>query len=130
MLAVDASVAALACLRPDGFAIFGGQELIAPALLRSEVSSALHEAKWRREIDGQAADAAIQRLLEAPIELQHDEDLADQAWRLADQLGMAKTYDAEYLALAMRRRCRLVTADARLRRQAANLVVVIGPTEL
>src|SRR5690242_11274344 len=120
MLAIDASVAAMACVRTDGFELFADHDLIAPALLRSEVSSALHEAKWRREIDGQAADAAIQRLLEAPIELHHDEDLARQAWRLADQLGMAKTYDAEYLALAMMRRCRLVTADARLRRQAAN----------
>ncbi len=45
-------------------------------------------------------------------------------------LGMARTYDAEYVALARLLRCRLVTTDARLQRVAAALVDVVGPTDL
>jgi len=56
--------------------------------------------------------------------------LAEEAWRVADELGWAKTYDAEYLALARLLRCRLLTLDGRLRRRAASLVEIVGPTEL
>jgi hypothetical protein len=47
-----------------------------------------------------------------------------------DELGWAKTYDANYVALARILDCRLVTLDARLRRGTARLGFVIGPTEL
>jgi predicted nucleic acid-binding protein len=57
-------------------------------------------------------------------------ELADEAWRIADELGWAKTYDAEYLALASLLDCRLVTVDGRLRRGADRLGFVFGPTEL
>jgi hypothetical protein len=30
--------------------------------------------------------------------------LSDEAWRIADRLGWAKTYDAEYLALLLAER--------------------------
>ena len=46
------------------------------------------------------------------------------------QLGWAKTYDAEYVALASLLGCRLVTVDGRLRRGADRLGFVLGPTEL
>ncbi|TMM12296.1 MAG: type II toxin-antitoxin system VapC family toxin [Actinobacteria bacterium] len=52
------------------------------------------------------------------------------AWQLADELGWAKTYDAEYLALASLLRCQLVTIDARLHRGAARLGLVVAPTDL
>ena len=49
---------------------------------------------------------------------------------MADELGWAKTYDANYVALARILVCRLVTRDARLRRGTARFGFVIGPTEL
>ncbi|HEY3208372.1 MAG TPA: hypothetical protein VGL18_01050 [Actinomycetota bacterium] len=46
------------------------------------------------------------------------------------ELGWAKTYDAEYIALARLMRCRLISLDARLLRGAARLGFVIGLDEL
>lgn len=70
------------------------------------------------------------RLRAAPIEPDVPADLPDLAWALADEMGWAKTYDANYVALARRRRCLLVTLDARLRRGTDRLGFVVGPTEL
>ena len=52
------------------------------------------------------------------------------AWRLSEELGWAKTYDAEYLALALHLDCRFVTLDGRLRRGAGRPGFVIEPGEL
>jgi predicted nucleic acid-binding protein len=49
---------------------------------------------------------------------------------VADELGWAKTYDAEYVALAGLLGCRLVTLDRRLRRGADQLGFVVSPDEL
>ena len=46
------------------------------------------------------------------------------------RLGWARTYDAEYVALANLLECRLVTTDGRLWRAVGHLVQVIGPTEV
>lgn len=52
------------------------------------------------------------------------------AWEVAEEFGWAKTYDAEYVALAKRNDCRLVTVDGRLRRGAERLGFVVTPAEL
>ena len=69
-------------------------------------------------------------LEQAPVERRDDERLGERAWRIADELGWAKTYDAEYVALASLLDCRLVTLDARLRRATDHLGFVVSPTEL
>jgi predicted nucleic acid-binding protein len=103
---------------------------IAPPLLWSEVLSALHSGVWRREISADEATEA--RSAFAGFNIGRDEPggLANEAWRVADELGLAKAYDAEFLALARLRDCRLVTADARLRRAADRLGFVVDPVEL
>jgi len=130
VLVLDASMALDACTHADGFALFGGHELLAPPLLWSEVRSALHEARWRGVITPALTAQARQRLGEASIQRSNPAALDAAAWAIADELGFAKTYDAEYLALARLRGCRVVTTDARLRRGADRLGLVIGPTEL
>jgi len=45
-------------------------------------------------------------------------------------LWWAKTYDAEYVALALLLGTRVVTLDARLRQGADRLGCVVGPHEL
>ena len=129
-LVLDAGVVLHACAAGDGLELFGGEELVAPPLMWSEARSTLHEAVWRREVTRRHAVATLGRLRSAPVRPCEHPLLGDTAWRVADELGWAKTYDAEYVALAELLRCRLVTLDARLRRGADRLGYVVSPAEL
>jgi predicted nucleic acid-binding protein len=130
VIVLDTSAAVQACLAADGFGLFGNARLIAPALFWSEVSSALHEMRWRKEISEDLADIAFERLVAAPVSPRSPKRLRREAWRIAEELRWMKTYDAEYVALARIGRCRLFTVDARLRRGAGHVVPIIGPGDL
>jgi predicted nucleic acid-binding protein len=131
VLVVDASLMVEWCIDvEDDLAELAPGERCAPALMWSEARSALHEAVWRGRLGADEADRARVRLRGADVELRTHPGLADEAWRIADDFGWAKTYDAEYIALASLLGCRLVTVDARLRRGADRLGFVVGPTEL
>jgi len=56
--------------------------------------------------------------------------LSKAACEIAESLGWAKTYDAEYVALAWLLEIPLVTLDARLSRGAARLAKVVSPADL
>ena len=129
-LVVDASIAVPACLSAVGFTVLPDDDLVAPALLWSEVRSVLHELVWRREITAEDGGAARRAFEVAPVRRVDDERLGPESWRIADVLGWAKTYDAEYVALAQLMGCRMVTLDARLRRGADRLGLVVSIEEL
>ena len=129
-LVVDASVAVPACLSRAGFSVLRDDDLTAPALLWSECLSVLHELQWRREITSDDADAAREALDNASVRRIDHSELREEAWRIADMLSWAKTYDAEYVAAARLLGCRLVTLDARLRRGADRLGLVVTVDEL
>jgi predicted nucleic acid-binding protein len=117
---VDAS--AVIELARLGTAIPAEHQLLAPTLLRSQVLSTLHEAVRRGEIP---ADDARQRLAwinKLPIRLLGDGVLRRRAWEIADQLGWASTYDAEYVALTQLQADALVTLDADLARSVNGIV--------
>lgn len=131
MLVVDASLVVEWCIDvQDDLAELAPGERCAPSLMWSEARSALHEWVWRGRLGASEAAGARARLEDADVRLKTHPGLPDEAWRIADALGWAKTYDAEYVALASLLGCRLVTVDARLRRRADRLGFVVGPTEL
>ncbi len=127
---VDASVAVFASAARDGFDELRDRDLVAPALMWSEARSAIHERCWRGQLHPDDAVAAHDRLERCPVTRRSDRRLGGLAWHIAEELGWAKTYDAEYLALARLLRCRVVTVDSRLRRGADRLGLVVLPTEL
>ncbi|MFN2545235.1 MAG: type II toxin-antitoxin system VapC family toxin [Actinomycetota bacterium] len=130
MLVLDASVVVPAVQFDNGFSIFRREELAAPPFMWAEVRSALHEAVWRGELSARLGSVALERLDDAPVKWRTHRRLSRESWMIADEFGWAKTYDADYIALARLLRCRLVTVDDRLRRGADRLGFVIGPSEL
>lgn len=104
--------------------------LVAPPLMWSEAASALRSAVYRKELSAGVGGEAIRSLGEVEIQRSVPSTLYLEAWAIAEQLGWAKTYDAEYLALARILNCRVVTRDARLKRGAEKLVPIVGPDQL
>jgi predicted nucleic acid-binding protein len=130
LLVVDASTVITACLSEAGLAPLSHEQLVAPHLMWSEASSVLHELKWRREISPELASIALDRLGAAQISPRRPQGLTKEAWNVADRLGWAKTYDAEYVALARLLRCRLLTTDAKVKAAASGFLEVVGPGDL
>lgn len=128
-LVIDASAVVAICLTADGWQRYEALEMAAPNLVLSEASSALHGLYWRGEVSQNVVGVARERLLQSPVELDGAPP-AGAAWDIADRMGWAKTYDAEYVALALHLSCPLLTLDDRLRRGAGHLVPIVTPSDL
>jgi len=109
-------------LASERIAVPAEHKLLAPTLLRSQTLSALHEAVHRGEIPAEVARERLAGIQAMPIRLLGDAVLRRRAWDLAEQLGWAQTYDAEYVALAQLQRATLVTLHAELARRVDGLV--------
>jgi predicted nucleic acid-binding protein len=112
-------------LASEGVEVPPEHELLAPTLLRSQALSALHEAVHCGDISAEEAEERLARIQSMSIRLLGDAVLRRVAWRIADELGWAETYDAEYLALTRLQADAFVTLDAELARRAKGIV----PTE-
>jgi predicted nucleic acid-binding protein len=97
-------------------------ELLAPTLLRSQTLSVLHEAVARGEIPADVARDHLARIGRMPIRLLGDAVLRRRAWDVADQLGWASTYNAEYVALTQLQADAFVTLDAELAHSIEGIV--------
>ena len=97
-------------------------KLLAPTLLRSQTLSALHEAVQRGELTADVARERLSRIRQMRIRLLGDAVLQRRAWELADQLGWASTYNAEYVALTQLQADAFVTLDAKLARSVKGII--------
>jgi predicted nucleic acid-binding protein len=109
-------------LASAGVEIPDEHELLAPTLLRSQTLSALHEAVQRGEVPADVARDRLTRIGRMPIRLLGDAVLRRRAWDLADQLGWASTYNAEYIALTQLQADAFITLDAELARSVEGIV--------
>ena len=105
-------------------------ELLAPTLLRSQTLSLLHEAVARGERSDEDARELHERIGKMKIRLLGDAVLRRNAWRIADQLGWADTYTAEYLALTRLQADAFVTRDPELARAVKDIVPTASVDEL
>jgi predicted nucleic acid-binding protein len=125
---VDAS--AVLQLASEAVGVSPEHQLLAPTLLRSQVLSLLHEAVERGELDAGAAREQLARIGRMPIRLLGDAVLRRRAWEVADKLGWAETYNAEYVALTHLQGDALVTLDAKLARSVEGVVRTASIDEL
>jgi len=109
-------------LASDGIEVSAEHELLAPTLLRSQTLSALHEAIHRGELTAETARERLARIQRLPIRLLGDAVLRRRAWDLAEKLGWASTYDAEYVALTQLQADAFVTMNAELARSVEGIV--------
>ena len=109
-------------LASEDFELPAEHELLAPTLLRSQTLSALHEAVHVGELEPEDARERIARVNALPIRLLGDAVLRRRAWEIADQLGWAETYDAEYIALTQLQADAFVTLDPELARRVEGVV--------
>ena len=109
-------------LADEGIEVRAEHELLAPTLLRSQTLSALHEAVHRGELEPDVALERLTRVWAMPIRLLGDAVLRRLAWKLAEELGWAETYEAEYVALTRLQADAFVTLDAELARRVEGIV--------
>jgi len=109
-------------LASEGIELPAGHKLLAPTLLRSQTLSALHEAVHGGELPPNVALDRLERIRALPIRLLGDAVLRRRAWDVAEQLGWAETYDAEYVALTQLQADAFVTLDAKLARRLERIV--------
>ncbi len=88
--------------------------LIAPSLITYEVSSALHRLQHLNKLESQIAQEAFTTFQQLGITLIESPQLHNLSWRLAQQFGHSRTYDAAYLAVAQLHNAEMWTADKKL----------------
>jgi predicted nucleic acid-binding protein len=105
-------------------------ELLAPTLLRSQVLSLMHGAVHRGELPAAVARDRLARINRMPIRLLGDAVLRRRAWEVADRLGWASTFDAEYIALTQLQADAFVTMNKELARSVRGIVEIAAVGQL
>lgn len=117
-------------LARSGAVVRAEHQLLAPALLRSQVLTLLYAAVQRGELTRREAEGLLTHVRGLRLRLLGDRVLQRVAWDVAVQLGWPDTYDAEYVALTRLQADALVTLDERLAAAACTVVPVAAMSEL
>jgi predicted nucleic acid-binding protein len=115
-------------LAHDQAVIRDEHQILAPALLRSQLLSLLYQAVNRGEMTKKDAEQRLDYVRGLRMRLLGDRVLQNVAWKVADQLGWSDTLDAEYVALTQLHADALVTLDGQLAHAVKDLVTV-APVE-
>lgn len=91
-----------------------GVAVFVPALLFSEVTSALRLGVTRRRLTPAEGELAFDSFRRLRVHSLQGAELQPRAWDLAKAYGQARAYDAQYLAVARAIGCDLWTLDERL----------------
>jgi predicted nucleic acid-binding protein len=122
-LVIDASIAVKWVVEesgtPEALTLRRRAMLAAPDLLAVECANILWKKVQRRKLSKKEALLAARLLQGAEIELVPTRSLLEAATRIAIELDHP-AYDCLYLALAIERDCRFVTADDRLLRKLSQ----------
>jgi predicted nucleic acid-binding protein len=129
-LVLDSSAALRASQSAGATDQLTAHTLLAPPLLWSEVHSAIHTAIWRRDLSASAGLGLMSSFERLRVTRRMPRRLYSEAFAIATEMGWARTYDAEFLALAKLEDATVLTTDGRLRRGADRTGLVISPNEL
>ncbi len=115
-------------LARDQAVIRGEHQILAPALLRSQLLSLLYQAVRHNEMTRKDAERQLDYVRGLRIRLLGDRVLQNAAWTVADRLGWADTLDAEYVALTQLQADALITLNRQLT-DAVRELVSVAPIE-
>lgn len=91
-----------------------GQRVVAPRLLRYEVTNALYRSRGQGPLRDESLAGALAGAFALPIQLREDDDLHSLAVGFAVRFSLPAAYDAHYLALADRLGADFWTTDRKL----------------
>lgn len=92
---------------------------IVPMIWELELANVLRTACLRRRLDGQSAQAVAAQIASLPIEVDRQAVTPAELLGLALRFGLS-SYDASYLALALRLQLPIATVDRALRDAALS----------
>jgi predicted nucleic acid-binding protein len=112
----------------EGVAVASTHQLVGPKVLQSRALSELYRQVRRGELDRPEAVAILDGITTMRIRLLGDRVSRGVAWKLAEQLGMDDTGDAEFVSVATLQADAFVTLDPALAAAVAD-VVTVAPYE-
>ena len=100
----------------------GRNPIFVPALLLYEITNAL---RYSSKLKASEANQAFEALMQTKITyVSPDKQLLSDAFSISEKVSIS-TYDASYVALAIRLKCPLITADKKLVDKAKLLADII-----
>jgi predicted nucleic acid-binding protein len=96
-------------------------DLVAPAIWTLEIANTLLVSQRRGRINAAQLQELLAVLAALKVQVQPALDLTIDHWCQFSGVHGLTTYDAQYLDLAMQKRCGIATCDARLAQAAARV---------